>query len=109
MTDEYIYLDIAYATGVFDRNMVKVVEDGGFDFTKDELNEAVTGDDAVDKTALAESYLALADDDPTSEMYGLVKVNKELAELLQQLMDKYTYAGVEESWLKLCYYIAHLQ
>ena len=31
-----------------------------------------------------------------------------LAELLQTLMDKYTFAGVENSWAKLCYYYQHM-
>ena len=35
---------------------------------------------------------------------GCVAVDAELAEILQQLMDKYTFEGVENSWLKLCYY-----
>ena len=39
---------------------------------------------------------------------GCVKVDQELAELLQLLMDKYTFAGVKDSWTKLCYYIDHM-
>ncbi|MBR5144307.1 MAG: hypothetical protein IKW53_04575, partial [Clostridia bacterium] len=35
---------------------------------------------------------------------GCVAVDAELAAILQQLMDKYTFEGVENSWLKLCYY-----
>ena len=35
---------------------------------------------------------------------GCVLVDARLAELLQMLMDKYTFAGVENSWTKLCYY-----
>jgi ethanolamine transporter len=31
-----------------------------------------------------------------------------LAQLLQMLMDKFTFAGVENSWTKLCYYYDHL-
>lgn len=38
------------------------------------------------------------------EMRGCVEVNAELAGLLQTLMDKYTFEGVENSWVKLCYY-----
>ena len=30
------------------------------------------------------------------------------AELLQKLMDKYTFADVDQSWLKLCYYYDYL-
>ncbi len=39
---------------------------------------------------------------------GCVKVDAELARLLQLLMEKYTFKGVEDSWLKLCYYYQHL-
>ena len=38
---------------------------------------------------------------------GCVVVTKELAEILQQLMDKYTFEGVDNSWLKVCYYYDH--
>lgn len=38
------------------------------------------------------------------ERIGCVIVTEELAELLQILMDKYTFKGVENSWRKLCYY-----
>ena len=43
-----------------------------------------------------------------AERNGCVVVTKELAEILQKLMDKYTFAGVEQSWLKLCYYYDYL-
>ena len=39
---------------------------------------------------------------------GCVVVDERLAELLQMLMDKYTFEGVENSWLKVCYYYDHL-
>ena len=39
---------------------------------------------------------------------GCVVVTKELAEILQQLMDKYTIENVDNSWLKVCYYYDHL-
>ena len=35
---------------------------------------------------------------------GCVIVTEELANILQLLMDKYTFRGVENSWAKLCYY-----
>ena len=38
------------------------------------------------------------------ERIGCVMVDAELAELLQVIMDKYTFEGVENSWAKLCYY-----
>ena len=39
---------------------------------------------------------------------GCVVVTKDLADLLQALMDKFTFEGVENSWRKLCYYYDHL-
>jgi hypothetical protein len=30
------------------------------------------------------------------------------AELLQKLMDKYTFKGVEHSWTKVCYYYDYM-
>lgn len=39
---------------------------------------------------------------------GCVVVTKELAEILQMLMDKYTFENVDNSWLKVCYYYDHL-
>ena len=46
--------------------------------------------------------------DETSELYGTVKVTKEFAEALSALMDKYTFEGVDYSWVKLCYYYKYL-
>ena len=39
---------------------------------------------------------------------GCVVVTAELAELLQMLMDKFTFEGVEYSWCKLCYYYDYM-
>ena len=46
--------------------------------------------------------------DENSELYGCVKVNQEFADVLSRLMDKYTFEGVEFSWVKLCYYYNYL-
>ncbi|MBQ8341299.1 MAG: redoxin domain-containing protein [Clostridia bacterium] len=46
--------------------------------------------------------LLTADDAP--ELEGCVAVDAQLAWLLQQIMDKYTFEGVDHSWTKLCYY-----
>ncbi len=43
-----------------------------------------------------------------AELQGCVVVNEELAGILQQLMDKYTFEGVETSWRKMCYYYEQL-
>lgn len=41
------------------------------------------------------------------ELQGCVPVDERLAEILQTLMDSYTFEGVETSWRKLCYYYQH--
>lgn len=48
-----------------------------------------------------ESYTITEESDPR---IGCVAVDAELAEALWKVMDKYTFEGVEYSWLKLCYY-----
>jgi len=35
---------------------------------------------------------------------GCIIVDARLAEILQLLMDKYTFEGVENSWTKICFY-----
>lgn len=61
--------------------------------------------DAKDMTDIARKYFALIEDGETApEREGCVAVTAELAEVLQMLMDKYTFEGVENSWLKLCFY-----
>lgn len=42
------------------------------------------------------------------ERNGCVVVDERLAEMLQLLMDKYTFEGVDNSWIKLCYYYDYL-
>ena len=97
---------LEWTTGVFTNlNLVALCENGGFNFTKDELGNAVEGEDL---TSLFNEYIPKAVDDENNPLYGLVVVDKQLAEILQKLMDKYTFEGVEESWLKLCYYIETL-
>lgn len=42
------------------------------------------------------------------ELRGCVVVTEDLAALLQLLVDKYSFSGVDHSWTKLCYYYDHL-
>ena len=60
-----------------------------------------------DYTAEVRAYVSKMINSP-AELKGCVVVTEELAELLQLLMDKYTFAGVDDSWTKLCYYYKHL-
>ena len=63
----------------------------------------------ADCTAYVATYVAEnMITDTTSELYGCVKVNAQFAKVLELLMDKYTFEGVEYSWMKLCYYYSHL-
>ena len=42
-------------------------------------------------------------------LIGITEKEKdERVDILQKLMDKYTFAGVDQSWLKLCYYYDYL-
>ncbi len=47
-------------------------------------------------------------DKSSTEKDGCVVVDERLVEILQKLMDKYTFEGVENSWLKVCYYYDYL-
>ena len=42
------------------------------------------------------------------ELEGCVVVTERLAELLQMIMDKYTFENVDDSWIKMCYYYENL-
>lgn len=42
------------------------------------------------------------------ERRGCVPVDERLGEILQMLMDKYTFSNVDHSWTKMCYYYDHL-
>lgn len=61
----------------------------------------------TDRTEEIKQYLedVIVSEDETN---GCVAVTKELAELLQLLMDKFTFEGVENSWLKVCYYYENI-
>ena len=60
-----------------------------------------------DCTEAIKKYLDKIDKSGTA-IDGCVVVDEELAELLQQVMDKYTFEEVENSWLKICYYYDYL-
>ena len=60
---------------------------------------------------LTEEIKAYLDDIITTggeEVRGCVVVTERLAEILQLLMDKYTFQNVDHSWTKLCYYYDYL-
>lgn len=57
-----------------------------------------------DLTAEMRTYLSSMDKSGNKEREGCVVVTERLAEILQLVMDKYTFENVDDSWLKLCYY-----
>ena len=61
-----------------------------------------------DKTAEIQTYISKMITSGPEVENGCVVVTEELAEILQLLMDKYTFEGVDQSWLKLCYYYDYL-
>ena len=64
-----------------------------------------TGEDYTDEI---KPYLNKIINDGHKEREGCVVVDKQLAEILQKLMDKFTFENVENSWIKLCYYYDYL-
>lgn len=98
----YVYTDFLHYNSLFygangqGLTFKDIVELGGFDFTNDNFDNAVSGKDC--------SELVLSYCEASEATDGLMKVTDEIKDLLQGLMDKYTFAGVEGSWLKLCYY-----
>ena len=61
-----------------------------------------------DLTAEIKGYLSKMYSGSATERVGCVPVDARLAEILQLLMDKYTFEGVDNSWTKLCYYYDYM-
>ena len=61
-----------------------------------------------DLTEEMRGYISKMYNGSEKERVGCVIVDTRLAELLQMLMDKYTFEGVDHSWTKLCYYYDYL-
>ncbi len=71
----------------------------GKDYTAEVL--AYVEANIIKEGTVIDGYTITADD----SRIGTVRVNEELSIWLQLLMDKYTFAGVDHSWTKLCYYV----
>jgi hypothetical protein len=79
----------------------------------DDLKSGITHGSGSDLTDVIVSYI----DDMITEMnnpdslskeaFGCVKVNAELAAVLQALMDSYSFKNVTNSWTKLCYFFEY--
>ena len=65
------------------------------------------GEDLTDEiSAYISKMISYSSSSP--ELEGCVPVDAELAKILQAFMDKYSFAGVEHSWTKLCYYYKNI-
>lgn len=64
-----------------------------------------TGEDYTEEIR---KYIAKVDASANVERNGCVLVTEDLTDILQMLMDKYTFSGVDHSWTKLCYYYDYL-
>jgi len=86
-------------------------------YQMDDIIKGIYHGKGVDYTEDVRAYLDKLDDgtDGTSdevvfpERQGCVPVDSDLAVILQALMDKFTFEGVEHSWTKLCYYYKTLE
>ena len=61
-----------------------------------------------DYTEAIRKYCDQIDKSGNTERNGCVVVTKELADILQMVMDKYTFEDVDHAWTKLCYYYDYL-
>ena len=59
------------------------------------------GEDLTDEISV---YLNKIITSGPKEIQGCVEVDENLAQLLQKIMDKYTFENVDDSWIKMCYY-----
>lgn len=79
------------------------------DYKVDEVVKGIYHGTGDDYSAAIKEYAAKAVDDPEHpERSGCVAVDAKLAEILQALMDKYTFNDVDHSWTKVCYYYQYI-
>ncbi len=74
----------------------------------DDVYEGKYHGDGEDLTEEIKTYLDDIINTPGADHEGCVIVTERLAQILQMLMDKYTFENVEESWQKMCYYYESL-
>ncbi len=112
-----------------DQWLLDFIEENGDDFIDDlkeywgenfeanmelmDVEDVAEGDyngDGEDMTAIAKKYAAMVYGPSSAhpELEGCVPVNEELGDILQQLMDKFTFKNVEYSWAKLCFYYDYI-
>ena len=78
------------------------------EYKVDDVFDGIYHGKGKDYTEAIKAYLPKMINDGQPEREGCVLVDQQLAEILQMLMDKFTFSDVKNSWLKLCYYYDHL-
>ena len=75
-----------------------------------QLDEVLAGKYHGKGPDLTEEMRGYLDDMLTSpvEAKGCVVVTERLAEILQMLLEKYTFENVDDAWTKVCYYYDYL-
>ncbi len=74
----------------------------------DDIFEGKFHGSGEDYTEQMRKYLDKIDNSSNTERNGCVPVDEGLVEILELLMNKYTFEDVENSWLKICYYYDYL-
>ncbi len=75
----------------------------------DEVLAGIYHGGGEDYSEIIKDYANRLIDDPAHpELNGCVAVDAKLAEVLQALMDKYTFKDVDHSWTKVCYYYRYV-
>ena len=100
-----IYADFANLNQLFNYTLQEMNKIGAFNLSVDENGNAV--ENVIDYTSIVNKYInnqMIIDD---GETFGTIPVDQTLMLILQGLMNKYTFPGVNNSWLKLCYYFHH--
>lgn len=78
-------------------------------YKMDDVQAGIYHGEAIDYTAKMLEYVdMLLDEEAHPERQGCIAVDAELAHILQLHMDKFTFDGVENSWVKLAYYYDRL-
>lgn len=85
-------------------------------YQMDDIIDGIYHGKGPDYTEAMRAYLDKIDDGKDGgdeyvypERQGCVPVDAELAVMLQALMDKFSFANVDHSWTKLCYYYKTLE
>ena len=78
------------------------------EYKVDDVLAGIYHGESEDLTPAISKYLSKMITTGSAERKGCVPVDAELATILQKLMDKYTFEGVDQGWLKLCYYYDYL-